>query len=164
VIVIVGHGPSILSGLGAVIDSCTVVRLKKGLPKKADPTHWGTRTDYLCGTHPAYEQGGIPYWHFPPKGGWADHWHEYWKSLKPGVPFKPWQPKPSTGLAAVFCAMEFLKPKELAFIGCDRLMSPEKYSGKWNETGPQCQPHDWHTERRALHGLGIKIIDLREHG
>ena len=165
VIVIVGHGPSILSGLGSVIDTCTVIRLKKGLRK--DPLHWGTRTDYLCGTHP-FGQPGIPYWHFPPKaahGSWQNKWHAYFASFKPGVSFKPWHPKPSTGLAAVFCAMEFLKPEALSFVGCDRLMEPSKYSGKWNESGPTCQPHDWQAEHRALRGLGIDIINLAEsHG
>lgn len=149
-----------------MIDSCTVVRLKKGLPRKADPHHWGTRTDYICGTHPV-SPGAVPYWHFPAKaehGAWQNKWHEYFRSFKPGVPFKPWQPKPSTGLCAVFCAMEFLKPSELAFIGCDRLMKPQKYSGKWDEAGPTCQPHDWQAEHEALYGLGIKVIDLREHG
>lgn len=164
-IVVVGHGPSILSGLGSVINSCTVIRLKKGLIPKKQAEHFGSRTDYICGTHPTCENAA-PYWHFPPKGAagaWQNKWHDYFRSFKPGVPYKPWQPKPSTGLCAVFCAMEYLKPTELALIGCDRLLQPEKYSAKWDAVGPQCQPHDWHAENRALYGLGIKIIDLREH-
>jgi hypothetical protein len=139
-----------------VIDSCTVIRLKKGIPKKADPIHWGTRTDYICGTHPSFAVEGPPYWHFPPKaeyGAWQNKWWEYFRSFKPGVPFKPWQPKPSTGLCAVFCAVEFLKAEEIAFIGCDRLMQPDRYSGKWNEAGPVCQPHDWAAEHKVINSL-----------
>lgn len=52
-LVIVGHGPSVVSAkLGSWLDTQTVVRLKdcpywKG---KEQPEVWGTRIDFLCGT------------------------------------------------------------------------------------------------------------------
>lgn len=164
-IVIVGHGPSILSGLGSVIDACTVVRLKHG--RAGDAKHWGTRTDYLCGRSPRHTEGrpGVPFWHFGDYG-WVEKWLGYFHSFSPRYPtdFGPIVPKPSHGLCAAFAVMEHLKPKEIAFIGCDRLLRPADETWKWN-TGPTCFPHDWNAEHLALHGLGVRIIDLaKEHG
>lgn len=160
VIVLVGHGPSILSGRGAVIDRHTVVRLKAGtIP---DSKHWGTRTDYLCARSPALAKGKVPYWHF--FGEWTQRWLDYFDSFGPRIPFKPGKPKPSTGLCAVFCAMEFLKPSELAVIGFDRMLSPNRETFKWNSTQPTCWPHDPQAEHAALYGLGIPIVDMVTHG
>lgn len=161
VIVVVGHGPSVLSGLGAVIDSCTVVRVKFG--DKADPKHWGTRTDYLCGRsvrHADRLPQGAVFWHFNDYG-WTDKWLEYFRSFRPtfSTEYGDIVAKPSHGLCAAFACMEYLKPKELAFIGCDRLLRPDEQTWKWN-SGEQCFPHDWHAEHRALQGLGIQITDL----
>ena len=163
-ILIVGHGPSILSGLGGVIDDCTVVRLKHG--RIGERQHWGTRTDYLCGRSPRHTEGhpGVPFWHFGDYG-WVEKWLTYFHTFEPRyqTDFGAIVAKPSHGLCAAFAAMEYLKPDELAFIGCDRLLKPHEQTWKWN-TGPTCFPHDWYAENRALHGLGIRIIDLAEHG
>lgn len=163
-IVIVGHGPSILSGLGSVIDSCTVIRLKYGRIKERK--HWGSRTDYLCGRSPRHTEGHpeVPFWHFGDYG-WVDKWLMYWRGMNPrfATDFGSIEAKPSHGLCAAFAACEFLDAKELAFIGCDRILRPDEETWKWN-SGPQCFPHDWHAEHRALKGLGINIIDLVEHG
>lgn len=160
-LLIVGHGPSILSGLGPVIDQHTVVRLKSG--KTGDAKDWGTRTDYLCARSASFAQPGIPFWHFP-EGEWARWWLDYFNSFEPRIPFKPRLPKPSTGLCAVFCAMEFMKPKEIALIGFDRMLNPDRETFKWNSTQSTCWPHDSHAERKALLGLGIPIIDLVNNG
>lgn len=160
-IVVVGHGPSILSGLGAVIDQLTVIRLKEGL--RPDPKHWGTRTDYLCARSSAFQHGSVPFWHFSDTG-WTAKWLDYFYSFEPRIAFKPIRPKPSTGLCAVFCAMEYLKPKELAFIGFDRLLDPDRETYKWHALRSSPWPHDAHAEHRALYGLGLSIIDLVKHG
>lgn len=162
-IVIVGHGPSILTGLGAVIDECTVVRLKHG--RMGEKRHWGTRTDYLCGRSPRHTEGlpGVPFWHFGDYG-WVEKWLNYFHSFSPrfSTDFGDITPKPSHGLCAAFAVMEYLRPTELAFIGCDRLLRPGDETWKWN-TGPTCFPHDWEAENRILHGLGIPIVDLVKH-
>jgi len=148
-IVIVGHGPSILSGLGSVIDSMTVVRLKKGLVPKAAPSNWGTRTDYLCARSLIYDHGLFPFWHFNDDRKWLDYY----------AGFKPRNKKPSTGLCAVFCAVEH-GATELAVIGFDRLIKPEpepvETHHKWS--------HDERAEHDAMYGLGIRIIDLVKDG
>jgi hypothetical protein len=153
---IVGHGPSLLLRLGAVIDTCTVVRLKFGLPKDADPEVWGTRTDYLCARSHLHQSSG-PFWIFndPPK------WIAYYRKFS--------RKKPSTGLCAVFCAIDHLNPPEIAVIGYDRLLNPaDQKSGKWNKpvipgafgTGS----HDQRAEHACLMSLPVRIIDLaKEH-
>lgn len=165
VICIVGHGPSILAGCGSVIDSCTVIRVKRGyIGERKD---WGHRTDYLCGRGARDTEGlpEVPFWHFAEYFPWSKRWVDYFESFGPRYPASLGDivPKPSHGLCAAFAAMEYLKPQELAFIGCDRILRPDETTWKWN-SGPTCFPHDWHAENRALHGLGIKIIDLVEHG
>lgn len=147
-IVIVGHGPSVLSGLGSVIDSHTVVRLKQGLTKQHPPQHFGTRTDFLCARSLVFDRGEFPFWHF------ADdkRWLAYFAS------FEPKRKKPSTGLCAVFCAIDKLDPKEIAFIGFDSLLNPDMTPTKWDCNGPWA--HDMHAENACLNSLGIEVIDL----
>jgi hypothetical protein len=158
-LVIVGHGPSVLSGLGSVIDSHTVVRLKEGLrvKPKPDPRHFGTRTDYLCGRSKIYEVGKTPFWHFndPPE------WMRYYAS------FNPRHPKPTSGLCAVFCAIDKVAPDEIGLIGFDRLLDPsDMKSRKWHEQRSRSMyGHDQRAEHEALMNLPLRIIDLaRKHG
>jgi hypothetical protein len=154
--VIVGHGPSVLSGLGAVIDQSTVVRLKNGLAvrPKPDPLHWGTRTDYLCGRSLIYK-AKEPFWHFNDPRKWLDYYQS----------FKPKHKKPSTGLCAVFCALDRLSPDEIYLIGYDRLLNPDDMkSRKWNETPSRSlYGHDQRAEHEALMSLPVRIIDLVKH-
>lgn len=168
VVTIVGHGPSILSGLGAVIDAGVVVRLKEGLTpqQKKQSIHWGTRTDYICARSPAFAKDRVGFLLFADGSELCERWLRYFHSFGPRIPFKPRIPKPSTGLCAVFCAVEFLKPASIALIGFDRMLDPSDVtSGKWHTRNPACWPHDSVAENRALYGLGIPIIDLaRTHG
>lgn len=149
-IVIVGHGPSVLSGLGSVIDSHTVVRLKNGLTKQQPKEHFGTRTDYLCARSLVFDLGEYPFWHLRDDS----HWHTHFKR------FAPKRKKPSTGLCAVFCAIDQLNPKEIGFIGCDSLLNPDITPTKWDSSGPWA--HDMHAENACLHSLGIEVIDFGE--
>lgn len=139
-----------------MIDSNAVVRLKNGLAikPKPDPFHWGTRTDFLCGRSLVYKQEG-PFWLFndPPK------WIEYYQS------FRPKHKKPSTGLCAVFCAVD-RGYTEIALIGFDRLLNPDDMkSRKWNETPSRClYGHDQRAEHEALMSLPVRIVDLVKLG
>jgi hypothetical protein len=152
-ILIVGHGPSVLSGLGDLIDSHTVVRLKEGLTpqQRKDSKNWGTRTDYLCARSLVYQKKE-PFWHFndPPE------WIEYYNR------FEPRHKKPSTGLCAVFCAIDRLAPDEIALIGYDRLLDPsDRKSRKWNERSmTSLYGHDQRAEHECLMSLPVRIIDL----
>lgn len=157
-VVIVGHGPSVLSGLGSVIDSMPVIRLKRDLwPKqrKKEFFHWGTRTDYICSRSPPVDSK-IPYWHFA--GEMERRWIAHFESFRPEIQQKPLRPKPSTGLCAVFCAMEFLQPTEIALIGFDAWFGGT--DRKWSEERAPMKPHDWHTELAVARSL-TSITDLR---
>ena len=152
-LLIVGHGPSVLSGLGAVIDTHTVVRLKDGLTsvQRKDSKNWGTRTDFICARSLVFDRSEYPFWLFndPPK------WIEYYQS------FRPKHKKPSTGLCAAFCAID-RGYKEIALIGYDRLLDPlDRKSRKWNEPS-MCSlyGHDQRAEHEALMALPANIIDL----
>jgi hypothetical protein len=139
-VVIVGHGPSVLSGLGAVIDAHTVVRLKRGLLETHDRSHWGSRTDYLCARSPGFDHGRFPFW------------------LARGE-YPCYRGKPTTGLCAVLECIERLQPDSIALIGFDRLLYPDTPD----------PPHTWlahdkHAEHACLHSLGVRITDLRTHG
>lgn len=152
-LLIVGHGPSVLCGLGGLIDQQTVVRLKHGKTKQQPSEHFGTRTDYICGRSCFYEQKGVPFWHLPD----SSPWHDYYKKFNP----KYW--KPSHGLSAVFCAVDHMKPDRLALIGFDRVLYPhDDRSGKWNvlDKPPHPWSHDQRAERECLYSLGIDIIDF----
>jgi hypothetical protein len=138
VIVVVGHGPSV-SNLGAVIDSHTVVRLKGGL--RGDPKDWGTRTDYLCARSLVFDLGKFSFWHFSDESRWLDYFAK----------FRPRRRKPSTGLCAVFCAIDRLAPKEIGLIGFDAIFNKLELAG-----------HDTRAEHECLHSLGINIIDLEK--
>lgn len=132
-----------------MIDTCTVIRLKHG--RTGRPEHWGTRTDYICGRMLWYQKPAAVFWHF--NGEREARWLEYYRRFS--------DKKPSHGLCATFCAMDEMKPDELAFIGCDSMLNPDTPFRKWNVDREWPNPHDWKAENDALKGLGIKITDLR---
>lgn len=138
--VIVGHGPSIYSGLGALIDTMTVVRLKRGLHETCDPHHWGRRTDYLCARSPRFDHGLFPFWRLKDQySGYAG------------------PKKPTTGLCAVLEVVERLRPQEIALIGFDRLLYPHHPDAQSEWLG-----HDKFAEHACLMALPVRIIDLRD--
>ena len=166
-IVIVGHGPSIVGkALGSWLDTQTVVRLKKA--EKPNAVDWGSRTDVICATSHIYRQD-CEFWWFPKQPGQrgdakmrvADtaKWREYFRqySTRKG---------PSTGLSAIFCAVEFLNPARIGLAGFDNLLYPsEKGWAKWWQ--PR-NSHYWDADSEAEHkaamALGIELIDVtREH-
>lgn len=157
---IVGHGPSVLCGLGDLIDQHTVVRLKDGLTsqQRKDAKNWGTRTDFLCARSLVCDKGEYPFWLFndPLK------WITYYKG------FRPRHKKPSTGLCAVFCAVD-RGYTEIALIGYDRLLDPTDMKSR-KATDEQkymysLYGHDQRAEHEALMSLPVRIIDFKkEHG
>jgi hypothetical protein len=156
VLLIVGHGPSVLSGLGDLIDQQTVVRLKDGLTPilRKDSKNWGTRTDYLCARSLVCDRGLFPYWWFND----PLHWINYYKS------FNPRHKKPSTGLCAVFMAIDKIAPDEIALIGFDRLLDPtDMKSRKATDDRKYLYSmygHDQRAEHECLMSLPVKIIDF----
>lgn len=136
-VVIVGHGPSINSGLGAVIDTMTVVRLKAGMGHRRD---WGSRTDYLCARSSRYDLGMVPFWLLKDR-------YDAYRSDK----------KPTTGLCAVLEAIERLQPERISVIGFDRLMHPDRPDppNTW-------LAHDKHAEHALLKSLGVdELVQIR---
>ena len=158
-LLIVGHGPSVLCGLGDLIDQQTVVRLKDGLTPimRKDSKNWGTRTDYLCARSLVFDLGKFPYWWFndPPK------WLNYYQS------FNPRHKKPSTGLCAVFMAIDKLDAKEIALLGYDRLLNPNDMKSRKATDDIKytysLYGHDQRAEHECLMSLPVKIIDFRKH-
>ena len=176
-IVIVGHGPSIVGKrLGSWLDEQTVIRLKWAeIPTAED---WGSRTDYVCGSNPSFwlERGprklpklDAEFWWLGEPGRYgskdvvgrraSNKWFDYWSKYKVGGSRLV---KPSTGLRAVFCAAEFLEPTEIGLIGFDNLLHPERPpSTKWfHPPGKYSYAHEHKAEHRALMDLGITITEL----
>jgi hypothetical protein len=153
-LVIVGHGPSVLCGKGALIDQHRVVRLKQGLTRDMPREHFGTRTDVICGRSHLYRQAGVEFWTFPDGSPWV----RYYAQFRP----KMW--KPSHGLCAVMCAVDRVRPKSIRVIGFDRILyQDDMQSKKWNTAGtppPHAWPHDQRAEYECLFSLGVEIIDL----
>lgn len=141
-ICIVGHGPSINSGLGAVIDTMKVLRLKRGLLPAHDVRRWGSRTDYLCARSPRFDQGKHPFWLLSAPEDYPD----------------TQLPKPTTGLCAVVEAVK-RGYTDIALIGFDRLLHPEI-----KDSGQQWIAHDKWREHEYLKTLPVKITDLRTYG
>ena len=81
-----------------------------------------------------------PFWHFN-----SLKWENYFKRYS--------NSKPSTGLCAVFCAIDELDPKTIHLAGFDALLDGTAYG-----------PHDMVAERKALCELGVEIIDVRDNG
>lgn len=135
-----------------MIDSYeTVVRLKRGLTQDQPPEHFGTRTDVICARSHLFDTS-LPFWHF--SGDIEERARRIYG--------KYGQAKISTGLGAVFCALE-RGFTEVALIGYDQLMYGK--AGKYNDkarTG--FTAHDGKAEMECLKALPVKVIDLvREH-
>jgi hypothetical protein len=141
-----------------VIDSFPVVRLKRGLNSetgepKRDPHHWGKRTDYLCARSNVYDMGAVPFWHFT--GDVETRWGRYYRQFS--------DRKPTTGLCAVFCAIERLDPRSIGLIGFDRMLNPHRETVKWWESTERQWPgHDMFAELSCLLSLGVQIVNLPE--
>ena len=158
-IVIVGHGPSVVGRkLGRFIDDSIVIRLK-GAPKP-NAEDWGTRTDYVSTTRAVFVTKRLPceHWIFgkeEPKyrRGDVDRWLTWFHQFTGR--------KPSNGLCAAMMAVQFLQPARLGVIGFDSIMHPNiRKTGKWNDEHPADWWHDQHAEHKALHSLGMEIVDL----
>jgi hypothetical protein len=129
-VVIIGHGPSIHSGLGAVIDTMTVVRLKRGLLDSHDRRHWGSRTDYLCACSNRFDNRMFPFWLVRNEEG----------------------KKETTGLLAVREA-HARGYRSIWVIGFDKLLRP------WEPDPPNTWlAHDKFAEHEALMALGVKEL------
>ena len=151
-IVIVGHGPSIVGKqLGPWLDNQTVVRLKRAeIPNQID---WGSRTDYVCATSLIY-QTDKPFWLFSKKDGIGKKWREYYAKFS--------AVKPSTGLGAIFCAVEYLKPDTIGLAGFDNLLYPDEpgWSKWWIPRNHGLWIHDSKAEHEAAMSLGVKVVDV----
>jgi hypothetical protein len=145
-----------------VIDSHdVVVRLKHGLVSNQPAEHFGRRTDVICARSDVYRKPGVAFWRFPDlPDPMAEKWLKYYWQFNP----KCKRGKPSIGLCAVFCAIEFANPDSIALIGYDRLLSEDETTGKWHQprrfnkfgTGS----HDQRAEAECLKSLPVRIIDL----
>jgi hypothetical protein len=173
-LVIVGHGPSVFQrSLGPWLDTQTVVRLKWA--EIPDPADWGSRTDYVCGSNPSFwterERRKLPkldaefWWLGEPEKHKAspigrrgsNTWFDYWAKFRTPESY----PKPSTGLRAIFCAVEFLNPPEIGLLGFDMILHPDKPTSKWfHEPGQYLYSHDARAEHRAVMELGVKITEV----
>lgn len=160
-LVIVGHGPSIVGkGLGKWLDEQTVVRMKTvKLPNSED---WGTRTDYLCGTSTSSNVLDCEFWLLSKKPfrnikpnlkALDPSWFDYFASFKPKA-------KPSTGMRAIFAAIQFLDPKEIGLVGFDRMKEPDGNSGRWWDPVRNFYLHDAHTERKVVESLDVDLVWL----
>ena len=68
--------------------------------------------------------------------------------------------KPSHGLCAAMCAVEFLNPPEIGVIGFDSMMHPEQTEQVNLTRGPGRWLHDQQAEAKALYALGPRIVNL----
>jgi hypothetical protein len=124
-----------------------VVRLKEG---KTDPRHFGTRTDAICARSHLFEKPGTEFWYIP-----------YVEEKLRTAYRKFSSAKPSTGLGAIYCAIE-RGMTELTLIGFDLLLRPNEVSGKYTDlkrTG--FTAHDAKSEAAFLKELPVKITELR---
>ena len=165
-LVIVGHGPSIVGKrLGPWLDNQVVVRLKEGPRPNAED--WGTRIDYRCAGADGWPND-CPLWVLPARrkvhhlfasregvSVTDGRWYEYFNSFQPKY-------EPTTGLRAIFGAVEFLQAKEIGLIGFDNILHPwVRGLTKWfHVPGKFNQVHDYDTEHKAAFGLGVRLIDL----
>ena len=172
-LVIVGHGPGVLRASGEWIDTQTVVRLKHA---PMSPSNFGTRTDYLCATSQDWRARFKKRFDISPTLWLFDHNRHYQRSDRLGkeishgvfladtprwikyfAEFKPKNPKPSTGLCAVFCAVE-QGFNDIALVGFDSFTTDDRRTGKWFDPTPSTLwYHDQRAERQALEGLGVSF-------
>lgn len=170
-VIIVGHGPSLLQGCkGEAIDLFdAVVRLKWGQSGRKDaPKYFGTRMDYLCSTmRTNYNYTGLEmkeFWGFENERcgrniysiakKWEpvpviieyeamNYWIDIYKKLRTkGVPHF------STGLAAIIMACVRLKPKVLALVGFDNVVSGrmDNFDTVFRPYGGDFPDHQWDVE------------------
>jgi hypothetical protein len=85
----------------------------------------------------------------------GDRWLAYYQQFKPTY-------KPSCGLCAVFCAIEFLAPPSIGLAGFDNVLYPdEKGWHKWNLARHSYQwMHDAQAEHDCLQSLGVEFVDV----
>ena len=160
-IVIIGHGPSIVGKhLGPWLDKQFVVRLKRA--ERPNFEDWGSRTDAICATSHIYRQAGQFWW--AAKSAMAGdsvcrvwdyaRWLSYFRRFSTAK-------GPSTGMRAIMCAVEFMSPKEIALAGFDNLLNPNEIYAKWWQ--PKGKYH-WDADSKAEHecamSLGVKLVDL----
>ena len=130
-----------------MIDSYQVIRLKGGVTDP--PEHFGTRTDYLCARSHLFHNPRLPFWHF--SGDIEERAKKIYSKFGSA--------KISTGLGAIFCAIEYLKPSEIALIGFDQLLHGK--AGKYNDRSRSgFTAHDGKAEMECLKSLPVRIIDL----
>ena len=137
-IVIVGHGPS--SGHAPPFEQHTVVRLLTAgydKPGRHAP-HPGERTDFTCSTQEKYE----PDWLIK---GELDH-----LCRSTLAPYKPKNPKPSTGLCACIIARHLYPDEEIRVVGFDWTLNPDLAIN---------YIHDAYAEHECL-----KSLDITEYG
>ena len=166
-IVIVGHGPSIVGkGLGPWLDDQFVVRLKRA--EKPNAKDWGTRTDVICATSHIYRQDGM-FWWAAKRPQRSDALCRVWDEARWLGYFRGFSSLkgPSTGLRAIFCAVEFMVPETIGLAGFDNLLYPEEDG--WAKWWQPRYSHNWDAdslaEHKAAFGLGVRLIDVtREHG
>lgn len=141
-----------------MIDSHTVVRLKRGLNNpfcKDASHHWGTRTDYLCARSPIFVTQGVK----TPYLIYDDEYMPEYLALRPA------HPKVSTGVSAVLCVAKRLRPERIGLIGFDRVFDPQAKTCRFDRDEQHMTwPHDAVAESRLVFSLGIPIVDLRTHG
>jgi hypothetical protein len=161
VIVIIGHGPSIVGKhLGPWLDKQFVVRLKKA--EKPNSIDWGSRTDVICATSHLYRQDCMFWWaakrHYPGDANclvWdCDRWTAYFRQFS--------QTKgPSTGLRAILCAVQFMNAKEIGLAGFDNLLNPKDiYAKWWQPKGKYHWDADSEAENSCVKSLGINLVDV----
>ena len=163
VFVIVGHGPSIVEKrLGSWLDAQTVVRLKRC--PRPDPEVFGTRTDFHFVPTLAYmdHPTGAKVWAFMHAGYYPgaqnadrERWYEYYHS------FNPRHFKPSSGLRAIMCAVQFLDAKEIGVLGFDAFMDHKKSTRQWtwDPVKEYISLHDYETEHKIAESL-VKLVEV----
>ena len=161
-IVIVGHGPSIVGkGLGPWLDEQFVVRLKRA--ERPSVKDWGTRTDVICATSHIYRQPGIPFWWVPRRPERGDALCRVWDAARWLAYFRGFSAHkgPSTGLSAVLSAVEY-GHTEIGLAGFDNLLYPHEEG--WAKWWQPRYSHNWDADSAAEHeaakGLGVRITDV----
>ena len=137
-LIIVGHGPSVVCVPGDFIDEHKVCRLRRA-NLKIHKHHTGTRTDIVCSSQIRYKKPGREFWWL--HGDLRKLCNDRLRAYSP----KFW--KPSTGLSAAIIARH--KEYEVGVIGFDFTLHPET-AKNWT--------HDAWAESECLKDLGV--IDL----
>lgn len=186
-ITIVGHGPSLKgAGLGALIDSTPVLRLKV-FGRFHNAEDYGKRTDYLCATDSVINGAikGAPnaeYWVYCKLGNTkVTIKAKAWVPLEFTNSWNAWLQKRvgyigsgekgrnySIGAAACLMAME-KGFKTLILAGFDTLLNPElEYASVYNPGTKASGAHIWPVENELIHlcaeQKGVELCELSPHG